>query len=1442
MTLFVYVTRECEGNAQVHGLTDDVKRLEERVESTQSTSQFDPFPPPYLVKKKLGGRQGRLIADVRYLGDHAVIVFLAILIRSNRAYDEFAHDPGGYGRQHFADLVSDDDIARFVRERTQVIPLPPKPEPTGPEYGLLFGAFAHRQDSSTDDLVCETKLWVDSVTQEHVARHLTLFCEPCRVALSKEPGLHFVDVASKPGWGIWALRSQGRLLLITLSTEKTTQDAEREARALADQLQDKDSTEVLRASRRAYPALVLADDDLWLDLERDPHANMALSPEESEVLESVHRAPDPFPLFINGRAGSGKSTILQYLFADLLFYYLGKMEARGMAPPIYLTASGELLRVARSFVERVLKSEAAFVQEDGARLVEDNRELLDDAFQAFQPHLLSLVPPETRSVRFARAARVDYTRFRRMWITQFGRDQKAYREFGPDLSWHIIRSYIKGMSSETYLEPDDYAQLPENQITVTQDAFQLVFERVWTGWYQRQLEENGLWDDQDLVRHVLDHDLVKGIYPAVFCDEAQDFTRIELELLLRLNLFSDRTLHSNQIRHVPFAFAGDQFQTLNPTGFRWDSIKASFVEKFIYELDPSSRSARTDLNYHELKYNYRSTHKIVRFCNHVQALRAALFQLPDIRPQIPWTNEPRSFPVVWFRANDATFWKSFRQHSDFVVIVPCNEGEEKDFVEADPILREHIQIEDGVPINVLSAGRAKGREYPAVLVYGFGAKSETDVISELNSSAIAVASNPDRSLPLQYFINRLYVAVSRPKSRLVIVDTEDGFKKLWEYSRDQALEQALLAQIKNGPDIWADQIEGMTVGKPAEITRETAADPLENAKAFEADGLARQDAFLLKQAAQAYRSGGDMAKARECRARALEAEGQLFEAGEAFFEAGFATPDGVRCLWRSGRKGWLRLCEHFQLHPQIKNEIEFQWAKIATQGSRPDEIVELVELFTRRLDDNAFADTCVGDPLWRDALDALLMPLFDKEGNPVAQEQLRQLVPKLDKIRAKGIKLPPGRSAHIFFLAQRFAEAIALWEESGDTKHPNYLRAKASEEPYPQRLLTLHRMGLLDEILDSYNASPEEPLTTDQASAVVDALRAANRLTDAYDLAWNAGTSAAMLRLSLAAYRADEKNLAAMALAAGFFLLVTQAQWEPLVAFATSFEFCPTAEWREKEIQEWIKVEAEGLKAVLVRALARSQDLVDAPSHLQRQFSDFLRSYVGTSDGNWAIHISMEEMGAAFERSGRFTYAIAFYESASKTKLSKHDTTLASLRWLVCKQRQLEHERTQGNINRVKSIDKELRLAKRSWPAREVQNLPLFPRLAEIEKFVMPSVGQAAAPLPASSPIDDPAPPVPPAVTSPINLPDQVEMHIGAFRIVLSRKNGRCNIEHTDSMKTAYLIIEDRKCGGEMAFAASGDGQWLCRSWNLSVAFPAFANGPITLGLQDLGLQVSLNP
>jgi hypothetical protein len=1433
VTLFVYLTEDCQSDAQTHSLTDELDRFREKVEDTQSTSLFDPFPPPYLVKKKIGGRQGRLIADLRPIGDHAVIVFLAIMIRGDRAYEvEFSRNPRAFGEQHFANLVSDEEIRAFVDTRTRIAPPAEKPQPSEAEYGLLYGAFSHHGDVSTDILVCETKQWVDAVAQERVARQLAILCKPCLDALGMPAGLHFVPVNGKPGWGVWALCSDNRLLLLVPSTDTTVDQSAETARQLEFALRGADSTEHLRASRRAYPAVVLADDDLWIELEKEPVANIALSPEESEVLESARHSSNPFPLFINGRAGSGKSTILQYLFADLLFNYLSKADARGIAPPIYLTANSELLRVARNFVERLLRSEATLAQQGATDNEEDRAGILDQSFREFYGHMLSLIPAADRKSRFARTNRIDYARFRAMWHERFGKDRQALRNCGPDISWHVIRSYIKGMSSETYLEPDDYAQLPENQLTVTQETYQLVYDKVWQGWYREVLASERWWDDQDLTRYVLDNELAKPIYPAVFCDEAQDFTRIELELLLRINLFSARSIPVNDLGRVCFAFAGDQFQTLNPTGFRWDAIKATFVEKFVFELDPG-RQGRTELNYRELQYNYRSSDKIVRFGNHVQALRASLFGLTDLKPQTPWTIDSRAFPVTWFRANDALFWKHFRDNPSLIVIVPCEEGAEAAFVQGDPFLREHVRVEDGVPHNVLSASRAKGCEYPAVVVYGFGAASDEDLVASLLDDEDEAETDPGRTLPLQYFVNRLYVAVSRPKRRLVIVDTEQGLSRLWKCALEEESEAQMLLHLKRSRDAWAGAIQGMTVGMAEDLSKESAGDPLENAKAFEADGRGRRDSFLMRQAAQAYRSAGDAAKARECRARALEFEAQFIEAGQAFFEAGYDLPDGLRCLWQAGRDGWRLLAKQEGQYSRLAHEIEFKFARLLSMKPNAVAAIELVDQLAERLADATFADGCIGSPIWRDALAELLRLLMEDKSNTVLMEEWRALTGVLERLQKAGVVAPPLEAAAVHFLAGRYAESVALWEKAGSTRDPRYSRAKAYAESYPQRVVPLSKLEEWAEIVRDYSTHPEVVLSTEQAGTVVHALCSAGRMEEALAVGARAQCTEALFRLAQIAQETDPV-LAQRALCGGAAALVTRKDWDVIGTLFEPEGLRPMAD-RASDSGNWTQEQKADVTATIVRAMARLNDVEDAPAQFLRNWQRFLREYLRVKDGQWTSRVSLAEAGAAIERAGRFTDAISFYEAIRSPPFSEKEKRFAKQRWLVSKERQLKHELQQGASGKTRQIERDLKQAMASVGVRSIDELGAYPVLKAMEE-----PGPYRREPENEETQDKPAAPD----TAPANgqgeadLPRQVSVTLGQFDLELSRRLGRLNITNKQTMETAFAKLGTKECGGEVQFIGNADGPWNCDAWHLTVHFPVDAAGELVVTSEENGVSV----
>jgi tetratricopeptide (TPR) repeat protein len=1474
MAVLAYVTEACGNDARSHNCIDALERQCRAIEEAQSAGiYFDRFPQPYLVKKQFGGRRGRLIAIERQVGEHTVVVFLAVMIRGDRDYASgFSQEPEAYGKRFLLTRIDEQDLITSTEERTRVGDVPAKPVPSDTELLWLYGMFSHRatpardgassDDQSQDMMVFETGEWVSQVNEDRVAKFLALIAPVCLGALDGPAGLHWLEIPNKSGWGIWVNRSVGRLLLTSVVAGTDQAAAEAAAKELAARIEAGGSDALLRASRRAYPALILAVEELWLDLEKETTANMALSPEESEILEAARQSPQPFPLFINGRAGSGKSTILQYLFADLLFTHLGSDFVGRIAPPLYLTANGALLRSAREFVSRLLEQGADYLAAGPTATPVQVADVLGSAFQEFQPFLLSLLSPDDCGSKFNPADRVDYARFRRMWEARFGRDRVALQTFGPDLSWHVIRTYIKGTSAEDFLDVEDYAHLPENQLTVTSTTFQTVFERVWLNWYSQELESNLLWDDQDLARHILKYDLAKPTWPGIFCDEAQDFTRLELEILLRLNLYSDRSLPPEAVQRVPFVFAGDQFQTLNPTGFRWDSIKAAFTEKFIFELDPARRTGRAELNYRELQFNYRSTEKIVKFSNHVQALRSALFDLPALHPQRPWASDVPTRHVSWFRANDGHFWSKFDEDpTRWVIVVPCSEGEESDYVTSDPILSEHVPVENGVPRNVLSSARAKGCEYPAVIVYGFGSASPANVV-ELLTDPEYVPTGLEASLPLQYFVNRLYVAVSRPKRQLVVVDSETGLVRLWHFARDDTAVVSVLDHIKHGQNVWGEWIEGMALGQPRDLEGGQAEDPRENAKAFEEDGIARNDPFLLNLAATAYRSVGDLQRSRECRARALEADQKFLEAGQGYLEARMAVPQALRCLWRAGDKGWKVLRDATADFPQLTSEIEHRWAVGSSQSPNPVSAVQSLGALLQRLKlDKEFAQQARSAGVWPRAIEGMISQLFGSGGPLVSRENAIQLLDELDGIGSCGLTLPERWIGEVCFLAGQTRRAIEYWDRFGDTKSQRYLQAKSSIEAYPNVLEWLDRLEDMEGVIAAYEAHPLQRLKAEHAAIVANALRAKERLAAALSVHWRAEAVQPMFDEVVQIFRGGNADLASRGMHAAIRLAVTTGHWRMLKDLCDKGEFTPSREWKDKAVRAWVKSIADDLRATLVRTIARL-DIREPDADGLQAISAFHRDWLRVKGRQWERSVSLTEAGAAFERLGRIVDAIQYYEALHSERLSADDTAFARLRWFVVKDRQLAHERERGNGKRAKEIEEELLRRQENWRLKapdQIDDFPLLPDLPEPsfsdgmdQKSTEGSQAAGDDAGLATPPIDTPVtlqPEVSTATTS-VRTANQDEVLIetsrsrptpetiqtatlGVLRLELSRANGRCNISHAATLDQVSIRWSEQKVRGDVDFKQQISGTWVCDAWGLVVSLPQEGEELLVLTLKD---------
>ena len=227
---------------------------------------------------------------------------------------------------------------------------------------------------------------------------------------------------------------------------------------------------------------------------------------------------------------------------------------------------------------------------------------------------------------------------------------------------------------------------------VSLDVYEAVYRLIWN-WYAKLLEEEGKWDDQDLIRAVLECGAVPPVeYSAIFCDEAQDFTRLEMHFILQASIFARYDLSELQdIPGLPFAFAGDPLQTLNPTGFRWASVQSMFHEQIIQTVDPDRKHNLGMKHLDDLIYNYRSTQPIVETTNAILLARSHLFG-QHTKPQQFWGKGKPTFVPRKFLLEQISISELKKHVQDTIILIPCDEGGEIAFIQGD---RSAIRIVSG---------------------------------------------------------------------------------------------------------------------------------------------------------------------------------------------------------------------------------------------------------------------------------------------------------------------------------------------------------------------------------------------------------------------------------------------------------------------------------------------------------------------------------------------------------------------------------------------------------------------------------------------------------------------------------------------------------------------------------------------------------------------------
>lgn len=419
------------------------------------------------------------------------------------------------------------------------------------------------------------------------------------------------------------------------------------------------------------------------------------------------------PLIIIGPAGSGKTVLT-----------LEKMKhAHGRV--LYVTLSPYLAENARNIYY-------------SHHYENDNQEVL---FLSFREYLETMRVPEGREIKYNIFAK---------WLQRFPKQQRVsdahrlYEEFRGVMTGSIL--------DKPWLSREDYLGLGVRKSIYLNDERELVytlFEK-----YRAFLKENDYYDPNILAHGYLKH--VQQMYDFVIIDEVQDITNVQLQLILRSLKKPDQ-----------FILSGDSNQIVHPNFFSWSNLKSMLYNT--ESLEPS-KIMRI------LQSNFRNSLAVTDLSNALLRIKQKRFGSIDRESNYLMNSlSEEAGEIVFMRDADKTkkeLNQKIRRSTKFAVLVMRDEDKAaaRQFFDT-PLL--------------FSIKEAKGLEYENVVLLNFVSNERASFQEIINGVSREVLEGEleymrardktDKSLEVyKFFVNSLYVAVTRAVQRIYLIEHDTG--------------------------------------------------------------------------------------------------------------------------------------------------------------------------------------------------------------------------------------------------------------------------------------------------------------------------------------------------------------------------------------------------------------------------------------------------------------------------------------------------------------------------------------------------------------------------------------------------------------------------------------------------------------------------------------------
>ena len=516
---------------------------------------------------------------------------------------------------------------------------------------------------------------------------------------------------------------------------------------------------------------------------------LILSAREREILESFQES-GRLPVLIDGSAGSGKTTLLSLSLAALV----DGAEFASAPNPLFVTYSNTLCDLAR---KRLVKS--LVIQRGWKRAkAEQIAQSVCRTFSEIVDQILETSPDsDADGHRAATLADNEWKRFLHWW--QGGKSRDSHVRGGASAleQFRSLQTFFFGYlptdrspTEDELEELEARRQAREHLYDFTETDLAKSLD-VWNE-YRSHIAEVGTVADRSvraLEVCVSDPDR-HCTWGHVIADEIQDFSDHDLRLLICLSKFSSqgipiaRSSRNSYSTSLPLIMAGDEMQSINPSGFTFAGCRELLEETALdmgFELAaPPALERMTD--------NFRNLPKIAQLAVGSQRLLTALDKAKQVN--IPLVHRSHEGDGAFERiAPKRPLHPSIvhaLQSAEIVAVIPCRWEERKQFVAEDlPTIIGAAMNLDYLRFKTVEA--CKGLEYPTVVLCGFATAYSRD-------------RQEGRS---RWILNALIVAVSRGRNRVVLLDEPNAPSELLDALR--AVGQFPVEEVTDISELeWSD--------------------------------------------------------------------------------------------------------------------------------------------------------------------------------------------------------------------------------------------------------------------------------------------------------------------------------------------------------------------------------------------------------------------------------------------------------------------------------------------------------------------------------------------------------------------------------------------------------------------------------------------------------------